>query len=186
FAERLASGKSLTALFWGKPGTGKSFAARIIANLLGKRLFAVNLDQILSKWMGETEKNIRTVFQAAASTGAVLLFDEADSLFAARVEATSAHDRSANMITNLLLQEVEEYAGIVVLTTNLKENIDEAFERRMLFNVEFPFPDEELRQRIWETIPPYQAPIAADVNFAALAKAFKLAGGEIKKCLVRA
>jgi ATP-dependent 26S proteasome regulatory subunit len=186
FADRLPSGKSLTALFWGKPGTGKSFAARIIAHLLGKRLFAVNLDQILSKWLGETEKNIRAIFTAASSSGAVLLFDEADSLFGARVNAESSQDRSNNMMTNLLLQEIDEYTGIVVLTTNLKENIDEAFKRRLLFEVEFPFPDEELRAKIWKTLLPAQAPVAPGVDFAALARRFEMSGGEIKKVLVRA
>jgi len=186
FADRLPSGKSLTALFWGKPGTGKSFAARIIANLLGKRLFAVNLDQILSKWLGETEKNIRTIFTAASSTGAVLLFDEADSLFGQRVNAESSQDRSNNMMTNLLLQEIDEYTGIVILTTNLKENIDEAFKRRLLFEVEFPFPDEDLRAKIWTSLLPAQTPVASDVNFAALAKRFEMSGGDIKKVLVRA
>lgn len=186
FADRLPSGKSLTALFWGKPGTGKSFAARIIAHLLGKRLFAVNLDQILSKWLGETEKNIRSIFAAASSTGAVLLFDEADSLFGARVNVESSQDRSSNMMTNLLLQEIDEYAGIVVLTTNLRENIDEAFKRRLLFDVEFPFPDDDLRAEIWRTLMPARAPVAADVDFTALARRFKIAGGDIKKVLVRA
>jgi AAA+ superfamily predicted ATPase len=186
FADRLPSGKSLTALFWGKPGTGKSFAARIIAHLLGKRLFAVNLDQILSKWLGETEKNIRAIFAAASSTGAVLLFDEADSLFGARVNAESSQDRSNNMMTNLLLQEIDEYTGIVVLTTNLRENIDEAFKRRLLFDVEFPFPDDELRVEIWRTLMPARAPLAPDVDYAALGRRFKIAGGDIKKVLVRA
>jgi ATP-dependent 26S proteasome regulatory subunit len=186
FADRLPSGKSLTALFWGKPGTGKSFAARIIAHLLGKRLFAVNLDQILSKWLGETEKNIRAIFTAASSTGAVLLFDEADSLFGARIHAESSQDRSNNMMTNLLLQEIDEYTGIVVLTTNLRENIDEAFKRRLLFDIEFPFPDDDLRIEIWRTLMPARAPLAPDVDYAALARRFKIAGGDIKKVLVRA
>jgi SpoVK/Ycf46/Vps4 family AAA+-type ATPase len=123
---------------------------------------------------------------AAAGTGAVLLFDEADSLFASRIEASTAQDRSNNMITSLLLQEIEEYTGVVILTTNLKEHFDDAFERRMLFSVEFPMPELDQRRAIWATLLPPEAPVAKDLDFDDLARRFEFAGGDIKKCLLRA
>ena len=187
FGRRLATGKGVVAIFDGPPGTGKTFCAEIIASELGRPLHRVNIAEVVSKWVGETQKHIRQVFQQARITHAVLLFDEADSLFSSRVgEARTSQDRQANMEVNLLLQEIERFPGVCILTTNLFGAIDPAMKRRILFRASFDEPTVEQRERIWSLLCPPEAPRASDVDFAALAKTFELNGALIKNALLRA
>ena len=158
-----------------------------MANELSLPLYRVHIPNVVSKWVGETERNIAEIFARARSSRAILLFDEADSLFGRRTtSASSANDRYANMEVNLLLQEVERYDGITVLTTNLFGNLDEALQRRIQFRVTFPFPSPIERARIWESLMPDEVPVAADVSYAELGQRFELAGGHIKNALLRA
>ena len=187
FGDSLTKGRGLCILFDGPPGTGKTFSAELIAHDLRLPLYRVHIPNVVSKWVGETERNISKIFSRARSARAVLLFDEADSLFGRRNQnAQSSNDRYANMEVNLLLQEIEAYDGITFLTTNLFGNLDEALQRRIQFRVTFPFPEAEQRANIWEVLTPKAAPLADDVNFAALGKRFELAGGHIKNALLRA
>jgi len=183
---RLAMGKGLVALFAGNSGTGKTMAADVIAGTLGLDLYKIDLSGIVSKYIGETEKNLASVFKEAGSSNAVLFFDEADALFGKRSEVKDAHDRYANIETAYLLQQIEAYAGVVVLATNLKMNLDEAFLRRMHFVIDFPMPDEDDRRRIWQATIPAEMPIAADVDLSFLARQFKLAGGNIRNVVLSA
>lgn len=186
FDRKLSLGKGLNALFSGPPGTGKTMAAEVIANELRLDLYKIDLSQVVSKYIGETEKNLHQIFHEAQSSGAILFFDEADALFGKRSEVKDAHDRYANIEIGYLLQKMEEYDGIAILATNLRQNMDEAFVRRMQFIIEFPFPDEEDRRRIWAVTFPTEAPLASDVDFAALAREIKLAGGNIKNIALAA
>lgn len=186
FGRRLAKGRGLCLLFHGDPGTGKTHCAEVLAMELGMELYQVSLPRIVSKWVGETERNIERIFIAARQSRAVLLFDEADSLLASRTRVESSNDRWANMETNYLLQQIEHYDGIVVLTTNLVKNLDPAMERRIAYRVEFPFPDAEARALIWETLIPREAPLAAGVDFGKLGRDFELSGGHIKNAVLRA
>jgi len=179
-------GTGLTALFAGPSGTGKTMAAEVLAGDLGLDLYKVDLSGVVSKYIGETEKNLRRVFGEARDSNAILFFDEADALFGRRTEVSDAHDRYANIETSYLLQEMERYDGVVVLATNLRQNMDEAFTRRLRFVVEFPFPDADSRARIWRTHLPSTAPIAPDVDVTALAKAFDVAGGTIRNIVLNA
>lgn len=183
---RLATGKCITGLFYGEPGTGKSFAAEVIASAVGQPLRIVNLSNIMSKWMGETERNIHDLFERGRLNNSLLLFDEADALFSTRVEVRSAQDHAMNMITGQLLQELDRHTGLVIMTTNLTENIDPAFRRRILFCLEFTKPDEDARRRIWQRLIPPQMPCARDVDLKALARSYVLSGGEIKNAVLRA
>ncbi|MCC6620666.1 MAG: ATP-binding protein [Deltaproteobacteria bacterium] len=183
---RLATGKGICILFDGAPGTGKTLCAEILAKALDRSVYRVNVANVMSKWIGETEKNIAEIFQRAKATQAILLFDEADSLFAKRTEVSTANDRFANQEVNLLLQEVERYDGIVVLTTNLFGGLDDALKRRIQYRVTFPRPTAAERLKIWKTIVPREAPLADDVDFAALADAYDFAGGNIKNAVTRA
>lgn len=178
FDRKLSLGKGLNTLFSGPPGTGKTMAAEIIANELRLDLYQIDLSQMVSKYIGETEKNLNQIFTAAESANAILLFDEADSLFGKRSEIKDAHDRYANIEVAYLLQKMEEYEGITILTTNLVQNLDEAFTRRLRFIIEFPFPDVEHRLNIWKGVFPSETPIAP-FDFEAIAQQFKLAGGNI-------
>ena len=187
FGKRLTTGRGICVLFDGPPGTGKTFCAEILASELGRPLYRIHLPDILSKWVGETERNLTEIFIRARAGRAILLFDEADSLFGRRVEnATSARDRSSNMETNLLLQEIERYDGVTLMTTNLFGNLDDALQRRIQFRVTFPFPGADERAKIWQVLVPREAPLSADVDFRMLGKAFELAGGHIKNALLRA
>ncbi len=187
FGTRLSTGKGIIALFDGPPGTGKTLCAEVLANEIGRPLFRVNIPAVVSKWVGETEKHIQDVFARARASHAMLLFDEADALFSRRVsEANSSNDRYANMEVNLLLQEVERFDGVVILTTNLFGGLDDALKRRIGFRVTFPHPDAALRARIWQTLIPGRAPVGADVDFAALGRQFDIAGGNIKNAVLRA
>ena len=186
FAERLSRGLGIGALFDGEPGTGKTQCAEILAAELGMPLHRVNVAQVLDKYVGETEKNLARVFGEARAAGSLLLFDEADALFATRVNVESGQDRHANLEINLLLQLMERHEGIVVLTTNLKQGIDKAFERRIGWKVHFPFPDASDRERIWRTLLPAKAPTAPDIDFHELAFRFELSGGGVKNAVLRA
>ncbi len=186
FAKKFNKGRGLSALFDGDPGTGKTLSAEVIAAELGLGLFRVNVANIVSKYIGETEKNLTRVFGEARGAQAVLLFDEADSLFAKRVEVKGSNDRFANMETNVLLQLIERYDGLVILTTNLKSSIDTAFERRLSFKINFPFPEAEMRAAIWEHMLPPSAPLGDDVDHYELGRCFELSGGSIKNAVLRA
>jgi hypothetical protein len=186
FGKKVARGTGLSALFSGSPGTGKTMSAEIIAGDLGLDLYVVDLASVVSKYIGETEKNLSRIFAAAESTSAVLFFDEADALFGRRSEVKDAHDRYANIEISYLLQRIETYQGLVILATNLKRNLDEAFLRRLDFVVDFPFPDAAERKRILLAILPAGAPVAADVDWDFLASNFQLAGGNLKGVLMHA
>ena len=186
FDRKLSLGKGLTALFTGPPGTGKTMAAEVVANGLSLDLYKIDLSQVVSKYIGETEKQLRRIFDAAQASSAILFFDEADALFGKRSEVKDAHDRYANIEVGYLLQKMEEYEGIAILATNLRQNMDEAFIRRMRFIIEFPFPDEQYRRLIWRTAFPAQASLDGDVDFDWLARGIKLAGGNIKNITLAA
>jgi len=186
FDKKLSLGKGLNALFHGSSGTGKTMAAEIIANDLGLDLYKIDLSTVVSKYIGETEKNLNKIFQEAETSNAILFFDEADALFGKRSEVKDAHDRYANIEVAYLLQKMEEYEGIVILATNLLKNIDEAFVRRVHFSLEFPFPDETQRRKIWESIFPAETPRNDDIDYEFLSKKFKLSGGNIKNIVLTA
>ncbi|NQE45389.1 VCP-like ATPase [ANME-1 cluster archaeon GoMg2] len=186
FDDKLSLGKGLNILFSGTSGTGKTRAAEVIASELGLDLYKIDLSMVVSKYIGETEKNLNRIFKEAEQSNAILFFDEADALFGKRSEVRDSHDRYANIEISYLLQKMEENEGIVIMATNLSQNIDDAFMRRMHFNVEFPFPEEEYRYKIWRSLIPKEAPIADDIEFEFLAKRFKLAGGNIKNIVVNA
>jgi SpoVK/Ycf46/Vps4 family AAA+-type ATPase len=180
FDRHLAMGKGLNSLFAGPSGTGKTMAAEIIASDLGLELYKVDLSTLVSKYIGETEKNLDRIFIAAQEANAILFFDEADAIFGKRSEVKDAHDRYANIEVGYLLQKMEEYDGVVILATNLRKNIDDAFIRRMHMTIEFPFPEEPDRLRIWQKVFPPEAPLAKDVDLTFLAKQFKVTGGNIR------
>ncbi|MFO0749755.1 MAG: ATP-binding protein [Myxococcota bacterium] len=177
----------MPVLFDGPPGTGKSMSASIIAGVLELDLYQVDLSRMVSKWIGETEKNLARLFDEAERSGAILLFDEADSLFAKRTGVESSNDRYANLEVNFLLQRVERFSGIAILTTNFPESIDEAFKRRITLRVTFERPGPREREALWKSLlggP--RVPLGADVDFAELAKAFELTGGLIRNAVLRA
>src|SRR5262249_40921451 len=159
FADQGTRGLGVTALFAGESGTGKTLAAEIIAGELGLDLYRIDLAATVSKYIGETEKNLRRLFDAAEASGAVLLFDEADALFGRRSEVRDAHDRYANLEVAYLLQRTESYRGLAILTTNLRSNVDRAFLRRLRFVVQFPFPEAAQRAEIWRRTLPPAAPL---------------------------
>lgn len=180
YSEKLSLGMGLNALFCGPSGTGKTMAAEIIANSLGLEFYKIDLSSIVSKYIGETEKNLSRIFAEAESSNVILFFDEADSLFGKRTEVKDAHDRFANIETSYLLQKMEEHDGIVILASNLRNNIDDAFVRRLYSVIEFPFPDEKHRKKIWRGIFPPEVPLSDSIDFDFLARQFKLSGGNIK------
>ncbi len=184
--EKLASSAGVTVLFAGPPGTGKTMAAEVIASELGLELYRIDLSTVVNKYIGETEKNLSRIFDEAASSNAILFFDEADAIFGKRSEVKDAHDRYANIEVSYLLQRMETYDGVTVLATNLRANLDEAFTRRLQFAVDFPFPDEAYRLRIWETLFPPGVPRGEDLDFRLLARRFKLAGGNIRNIIISA
>lgn len=161
-------------------------AAQILAQELNLDLYKIDLSSVVSKYIGETEKNLNRIFYEAESSNAILFFDEADALFGKRSEVKDAHDRYANIEVAYLLQKMEEYEGICILATNLRKNIDDAFARRMHHTVEFPFPDEGYRERIWQAMFPAEAPLAQDVDFSFLARQFELSGGNIRNVALAA
>jgi SpoVK/Ycf46/Vps4 family AAA+-type ATPase len=186
FARKVAKGLGLSALFSGPPGTGKTMVAGLIADELALDLYQIDLSRIVSKYVGETEKNLASLFDAAEAGHAVLLFDEADSLFAKRTEVKSSVDRYANLEVNYLLQRMEMFAGITILTTNLDTSIDEAFRRRLSFRITFPMPEGPERQKLWQTMVPTEAAVEANVDYRMLADRFEMSGGYIRNAVVRA
>lgn len=184
--KKLSPSGGVTILFAGQPGTGKTMSAEIIAGELGLDLYKIDLSQVVSKYIGETEKNLRQVFDAAQEGGAILFFDEADALFGKRSEVKDSHDRYANIEISYLLQCMENYAGVTILATNLRSNLDEAFTRRLQFVITFPFPEETERLRIWKTLFPPQTPCSSEIDFEQLARRFKLAGGNIRNIIINA
>ena len=186
FKQKSSLGRGLNVLFAGPSGTGKTMAAEIIADELGLDLYKIDLSTIVSKYIGETEKNLDRIFSEARDSNSILFFDEADALFGKRSEVRDSHDRYANIEISYLLQKMEEYDGIVILATNLQKNLDEAFARRMHFCVEFPFPQEADRLRIWQRIFPQEAPLSGDVDLSFMARQFKMTGGNIKNIAIAA
>jgi hypothetical protein len=184
--QKLASSAGVTVLFAGPPGTGKTMAAEIIAAELGLDLYKIDLSSIVSKYIGETEKNLERIFGEAQRSNAILFFDEADAIFGKRSEVKDAHDRYANIEISYLLQRMEAYDGVTILATNLRANVDEAFTRRLQFAIDFPFPEKEDRLRIWQTLFPPDLPRDEDLDLALLARRFKLAGGNIRNIIVSA
>jgi hypothetical protein len=186
FGRKVARGTGVSALFSGPPGTGKTMVAGLIARELELDLYQIDASRMVSKWIGETEKNLARLFDAAAAGHVVLLFDEADSLFAKRTEVKSSTDRYANLEVNYLLQRMEAFEGITILTTNLESSVDEAFKRRLAFRVAFPVPESEERERLWQALLPSEAAVAADIDFALLADKFEMTGGYIRNAVMRA
>ncbi len=184
FASRSQRGLGISALFVGESGTGKTMAAEVLANELGLPLYRVDLSAVVSKYIGETEKNLRRVFDAAEAAGVILLFDEADALFGKRSEVKDSHDRYANIEVSYLLQRMESYAGLAILTTNFKSALDPAFLRRIRFVVTFPFPDAGQRAEIWRRIFPQQTPLDG-VDIGRLTR-LSVAGGHIRNIAVNA
>lgn len=183
---KLVASRGVTILFSGPPGTGKTMAAEVMAKELNLDLFKIDLSTIVSKYIGETEKNLERIFNEAETSNAILFFDEADALFGKRSEVRDSHDRYANIEISYLLQRMEAYDGVTILATNLRSNLDEAFTRRLQFSVDFPFPEEVYRLRIWKTLFPVEVPHAADLDLKWLAQRFKLAGGSIRNIIVNA
>jgi AAA+ superfamily predicted ATPase len=181
-----ARGAGVTALFAGPSGTGKTLSAEAVARELGYDLYRIDLSGIVSKYIGETEKNLDRVFAAAEHANAVLFFDEADALFGKRSEVKDAHDRYANIEIAYLLQKMEQFDGLAILATNLKQNLDEAFARRLTFTVSFPFPEEPERRRLWDRLWPARAPRAADVDLAWFAREYRMSGGNIRNTVMAA
>jgi len=186
FSTKFSLGNGLTALFTGPPGTGKTMAAEVLGFELGLDLYRIDLAAVVSKYIGETEKNLDKIFTEAETANAVLFFDEADALFGKRGEVQAAHDRYANTEIAYLLQKMEAYRGIAILTTNLRRNLDDAFVRRLRFCIEFPMPDAEERRAIWHTVWPEHVPRAPDLDLDGLAERLGLAGGHIRNIVLSA
>ncbi|MBD9482026.1 ATP-binding protein [Pseudomonas sp. PDM14] len=184
FAERSARGLGISALFAGGSGTGKTLAAEVLANELQLDLYRIDLASVVSKFIGETEKNLARLFAVAERSGAILLFDEADALFGKRSEVRDSHDRYANLEVSYLLQRIETYRGLAILTSNFKQAIDTAFQRRLRFIVQFPFPDAEARGAIWARVFPRATPLEA-LDVAKLAR-LSLSGGHIRNLALNA
>jgi hypothetical protein len=183
---RFARGGGLTALFSGPPGTGKTTAAEILAVELGATLYRVDMSRLVSKYVGETESNIGQIFSQASESGALLLFDEADSLFAKRTEVKTSMDRYSNQMVNYLLERLESYDGVAVLTTNLPKSIDDAFQRRIAIHVKFPEPTVDERVTMWRHFFPTEAPLDDGIDWYKLGQSFELTGGHIKNAAMRA
>jgi hypothetical protein len=180
FGRRLSGGQGIKVLFAGASGTGKTMTAGVIAREVGLDLYKVELSGVVSKYIGETEKNLDAVFRAAREANAMVFFDEADALFGKRSEVKDAHDRYANIEIAYLLQKMEEHDGVVVLATNLSRNLDQAFSRRMQYVVEFPMPNATQRERLWRQMFTDEVPVAGEVDFGFLADQFTLSGGDVR------
>jgi SpoVK/Ycf46/Vps4 family AAA+-type ATPase len=180
-------GRGLTALFAGDSGTGKTMSAEVMAGELGLDLYVIDLSTVIDKYVGETEKNLDRIFSEADRVNGVLLFDEADAVFGKRSDVKDSHDRYANVEVAYLLQRMELFDGVAILTTNLRSNLDDAFTRRLDAVVDFPVPDEEDRLRLWERHLPRNVPRAEDLDLAFLARRFRISGGNVRNiCLAAA
>ena len=186
FDQKITYGRGLSILFAGAPGTGKTMCAQVIANELNMEMYKINISQIVSKYIGETEKNLQAVFAEAKRSNCVLFFDECDAIFGKRSEVKDAHDRNANVEVAYLLQQIEEHDGVCIMATNLIGNIDAAFMRRITYVVHFPFPDPAMREEIYRRTMPKSAPLAEDIDWAFLAEKFVLSGGHIKNIVLSA
>jgi hypothetical protein len=186
FGHKTAASAGLVALFNGPSGTGKTLAAGILGRQLGLDVYRIDLSAIVSKYIGETEKNLEKIFEMAQAANAVLFFDEADALFGKRSQVKDAHDRYANVEVSYLLQRVESFPGLAILASNLKQNLDSAFVRRLHMTIEFPFPRAEERECLWRALLPPEAPLSADVDLEYLAEQFSLTGGNIRNCVLYA
>lgn len=181
FGKKISSGHGITALFAGPSGTGKTMSAEVIANDLGLELYKIDLSSVISKYIGETEKNLDAIFRAAdIDSNAIIFFDEADALFGKRSEIRDSHDRYANIEISYLLQKMESYNGVAILASNMRQHLDEAFLRRLAYTIIFPFPDETCRRRIWETIWTSETPLSKDIDLDYMTRQFNLSGGNIK------
>jgi SpoVK/Ycf46/Vps4 family AAA+-type ATPase len=185
FERKLPYGKGVSMLFTGPPGTGKTMSAMVMARAMDAELYRIDLSRVVSKYIGETEKNLSDIFEQASLSGAILFFDEADALFGKRSEVKDAHDKYANMETSYLLQKMEEYDGLTILATNFAQNIDEAFTRRIQYIVKFPFPDARQRELLWKTAIPPEMPVE-ELDFPFLSQTFELTGGPIKNIVLTA
>lgn len=186
FGRKVPYGRGLSCLFSGLPGTGKTMMAAILAQTLGREIYRVDLSRVVSKWVGETEKNLSLAFDEAERGQLILLFDEADALFSKRTQAKSSHDRFANMEINYLLQRMEAYDGVTILTTNKEKSIDDAFKRRLKFKLTFPMPDADLRAQLWKTMIPKPVRTASDIDYDFLGDEFEMSGGHIRNAVIRA
>ena len=186
YQRHLGISRGVSALFSGEPGTGKTMAASVVASELGLELVRIDLSTVVSKYVGETEKNLGKIFDEAQDAHAMLLFDEADSLFGKRTELKTAQDRFANLEVNYILQRMETFDGVSVLTTNAESSIDPALQRRLNFRIRFPEPEAEEREKLWKQLLPPQAGLDDGVDFVALAERFDMTGGYIKNAVVRA
>lgn len=182
--KKLTAGTGISALFTGPPGTGKTLSAQIVAGELGLDLYRVDLSTVVSKYIGDTEKNLEKIFTEAQDSNVILFFDEADALFGKRSDVGDSHDRYANIEVGYLLQRIETYDGLVLMATNLGANLDEAFTRRVSFIIDFPFPESDARLRLWETLIPEAVPRADDLDLMELAERYKVAGGGIRNAIV--
>jgi len=186
-AERHGVGLGLAFNFAGPPGTGKTICAEAIAHALGKKLLVVRYSEMESLWAGETGKNVTAVFRGAAEQDAVLFFDEADAIAGRRFQnVTQGYQREANTVVNVLLKELEDFAGVVIFATNMAANFDPAFERRIRTHVLFEMPDQENREKIWQVQLSKRTPLADDVDFAKLAAEFPVSGGDMKNAVLKA
>lgn len=185
FEEKVAYGRGVSMLFYGPPGTGKTMGAQVMANQLSMELYKVDLSSVMSKYIGETEKNLGKIFDEVKKSRNILFFDEADALFGKRTEVKDSHDKYANAETAYLLQKIEEYQGVVILATNYMQNFDEAFKRRIQFIIEFPFPAPEYRLAMWKKVFPGRTPVA-ELDYEYLARYFELSGSSIKNIAVAA
>ncbi len=186
FQDKVSYGWGLSILFAGSPGTGKTMCAQVIAHELNMELYKINLSQIVSKYIGETEKNLRALFTEAKNASCILFFDECDALFGKRSEVKDAHDRNANVEVAYLLQQIEEFDGVCILATNLVGNIDAAFMRRITYVVHFPFPDALAREAIYRSLIPADAPLDGAIDWRFLGERFELSGGHIKNIVISA
>jgi hypothetical protein len=186
FDRLMSTSRGVTALFQGGPGTGKTLVASAIANELGMDLYRVDLSRVMSKWIGETEQNLAKLFDAAEDGNTIILFDEADSLFAKRTEVKSSVDRYANLEVNYLLQRIDSFEGIAILTTNFGTSIDSAFKRRLSLRLTFPFPDEDMREKLWQAHLPPELPISGDFDLGEIARRYRMSGGYIRNVTLRA
>ena len=186
YARHLGLSRGVSALFSGAPGTGKTMAASVVSSELGLELFRVDLSAVVSKWVGETEKQLARIFDEADDAQALLLFDEADSLFGKRTEVRGAQDRYANLEVNYLLQRMEQFGGVSVLTTNQESGIDAALMRRLSVRIRFPEPDAEQREALWRALLPPETALGGDVDLRRLAETYEMTGGHIRNAIVRA